>query len=603
MSLKLQQQKPWQRVLGIDFSHQTLKYVMVKRSVRGFKIDGFGKYSLRGEDRDSELEKVLTNLFKDNKYLKKFKIVVGLDDNDVVIKTESFPNLSRKEILQSIQFALQREISQEGIETNIISDFKPITGDNKSDYITMGVPEDIVVTKVGPIVTQQVTPSKVIPTIVSLLNLLQFIPGIEELGPIGLMDIGATRSILIFVKEGKIEFYREILVGGDDFTKGITGTIFHEGRAIQLISEEAVEFKLKYGYPQEYSEGMTFHGAPISEIGTMMRPVVERLIGEIKRSIGFFKDKSESGDISRLYLLGGGAQLKNLPDVLSEKLDLNVYPLPFPKNIQVYGKKEQKEVFKAKYLEQAVSFSLALEDLPEGNLLPALYKKIHKTSTLKRYVLMFIGLSTFILLMLWWLGKKEIDMLNTTIQGYNKRLSSIREARNNAQLLTVLQGKEKKLLSQLSELSATYGQDEILIQALKLISHVTPENCMIISYDYSIKELTDNKKSPKQQNQKKQEASKSNKVVTIYLSYPEAPKDVEIIAFKYIIDLEESGYFSDVNMTIVNMEQRKSFVDFEDNVNQNKSILFSDDEEYKTYKESLQSEDMFIFKVEAILKE
>ncbi|MEJ2628445.1 MAG: pilus assembly protein PilM [bacterium] len=273
-----------------------------------------------------------------------------------------------------------------------------------------------------------------------------------------------------------------------------------------MISEEAVDFKLKYGYPQEYSEGMTFHGAPISEIGTMMRPVVERLIGEIKRSIGFFKDKSESGDISRLYLLGGGAQLKNLPDVLSEKLDLAVYPLPFPKNIQVSGKKEQKKVFKTKYLEQAVSFSLALEELPEGNLLPALYKKIHKTSTLKRYVLMFIGLFTFILLMLWLLGKKEIDMLNTTIQGYNKRLSDIREARNNAQLLTVLQGKEKKLLSQLSELSATYGQDEILIQALKLVSHVTPENCMIISYDYSIKQLTDNKKSPKQQNQKKQEA-------------------------------------------------------------------------------------------------
>ncbi|MEJ2628444.1 MAG: hypothetical protein P8078_07805 [bacterium] len=56
-------------------------------------------------------------------------------------------------------------------------------------------------------------------------------------------------------------------------------------------------------------------------------------------------------------------------------------------------------------------------------------------------------------------------------------------------------------------------------------------------------------------------------------------------------------------MTIVNMEQRKSFIDFEDNVNQNKSILFSDNEEYKTYKESLQSEDMFIFKVEAIIKE
>ncbi|MFO7891159.1 MAG: pilus assembly protein PilM [bacterium] len=604
MNFKLQKQKQWQQVLGLDYSSQSLKYVLVKRNVRGIKVDSFGKYTFKGENKENEVERVLGFLLKDNKYLRKSKIVIGLDNNDLVLKTESFPNLSRKEILQSITFALQREISQEGIETEIICDYRPVSGDiDKSNYITMGVPEDIVVSKVGPIVAQEVTPSKVIPTIVSLLNLLQFIPGIEEVGEFGLMDIGATRSMLIFIKDGKIEFYREILVGGDDFTKGITGTIFHEGRAVQLISDEAVEFKLKYGYPQEYSEGMTFRGAPIGEIGTMMRPVVERLIGEIKRSIGFFKDKSESGDINRLYLLGGGAQLKNLSDVLLEKLDLPVFPLPFPENIYITGKKEQKEIFREKYLEQAVSFSLALEEYPEGNLLPEIYKKIHKASAFKRYALMFIGLFTFILLLIWWMGEKDIDKLEIQVERYEKRISTIRNAQSNAQRLKVMQQKEKELLSQISELNASYGQDESLIQVLKLVSHATPENCMILSYDYAIKKVveeTDSRAGNKKEEKKEEEKT----VVTMYLSYPDPPKDVEIIAFKYIVDLEKSGFFSDVNLTIEDPEKSDFLSDIIKVVFEpEKSDPYSNTEETEDIERYFLEENIFMFKIEAVLKE
>jgi len=550
MDFTLQKQKQWQRVLGIDYSNKSLKYVLVKRSVRGIKIDGYGKYSFTGEDTENEIEKALNHLLKDNKYLRKSKIVIGLEDNDVVLKTESFPNLSRKEILQSIHFALQREISQEGVETEIICDYRPVEGDNNnSDYITMGVPEDVVVNKVGAVVAQGATPSKIIPTIVTILNVLQFIPGIKEMGEIGLMDIGATRSILIFVKDGRIEFYREILVGGDDFTKGITGTIFHEGKAVQLISEEAVEFKLKYGYPLDYSEGMTFHGAPISEIGTMMRPVVERLIGEIKRSIGFFKDKSESGDINRLYLFGGGAQLKNLHDIVSEKLELSVYPLPIPKDIQITGNQEQKKIFRAKYLEQAVSFSLALEDSPEGNLLPEIYKKVHKTSTVKRYVLLFLGLFICILLLIWWMGEKEIDILEAQVVQYKNRISDINEARSNAQLLRVLENNESELQSQLAELNASYTQDATLIQVLRLISHITPENCMVYSYEYKTGQETQDEEGSKKKSKKDDESQNTKRTVaTIHLAYPDPPSDVEIIAFKFVVDLEESGFFADVSM-------------------------------------------------------
>jgi hypothetical protein len=47
--------------------------------------------------------------------------------------------------------------------------------------------------------------------------------------------------------KGQIDFVREIVIGGDDFTKAITGTIFHEGRAIQFTNKEAIEFKIKHG--------------------------------------------------------------------------------------------------------------------------------------------------------------------------------------------------------------------------------------------------------------------------------------------------------------------------------------------------------------------
>ena len=162
---------------------------------------------------------------------------------------------------------------------------------------------------------------------------------------------------------------------------------------------------------------------------------------------------------------------------------------------------------------------------------------------------------------IWWMGEKEIDILQVRITQYKNRISDINEAKSNAQMLRVLQNRENELKSQLAELNASYSQDPTLIHVLRLISHITPENCMIYSYEYSSsKDTQDENDTKKRKSKKNDESEKKGTVATIKLAYPDPPSDVEIIAFKFVVDLKESGFFSDVK--IITQEYTKELGTF-----------------------------------------
>ncbi|NQT26111.1 pilus assembly protein PilM, partial [candidate division KSB1 bacterium] len=384
--LSFQKNRSWPLVVGVDISNQSVKYLLLRRRGNQISIDQFGRFSLSEGAADSPdvIVPVLNKIFDQIKNKNSIKTVIGLEGSRLVVKREQFPSLSMKEIKQSLSFEIQRELGPEGTEATIVADCKPIESETNDHYLIMGALEEDIDERILPFSSVGVVPAKIIPYVAGIANLAKLLP--TKAGPIGILDIGAQKSTLTFLQNGEMDFYREIVVGGIDFTKAITGTIFHEGRAIQFSTEEANDFKMKYGYPLGFSEGMTFRGAPLSEVGAMMRPIVERLIGEIQRSIGFYADKTGGKKLEKLYLIGGGSRLKHLSEVIAQKIGTSVLLYPISPSIHVEGSEKKQKLFKQKFLEQAVSLALALEDGPYGNLLPEPYKKIHRTAFITRCI-------------------------------------------------------------------------------------------------------------------------------------------------------------------------------------------------------------------------
>lgn len=550
------QKSHWPLVLGLDIEDTYLKYVLLRHKSKTVQILKFGKHRIpvSNDGRPVFEKQLLFKLFGSTVPSKGVKIVLGLEGQGVVTKHSTYPTLPKKELLQTIAFEIQSEMGIEEDAVELVTDYRKLGMNSDStnlfDYIALGSTLDTIKNKLEPLVEMGVIPHKIIPNTVAISNLLPFIPELTQYRNVGILDIGSRSSIFMILREGRLFFLRDILVGADDFTRAITGTIFHEGKAIQFSNDEATEFLKKFGYPIGFSEGMMFQGAPLAEVGALMRPVVERLTGEIQRSVDFYSEKAESEKVDALFLLGDGANLKHLHEVLFERIQIPVNPLPLPELIHFQGGKRQQQVFMKHFLELSISLSLALESNQDCNLLPIYYQRIQQQQTLKKSAqIISFGLAIIMIILTIGIQNKykkiqgEVDILESrtaNIKGTGKQFSL---------LLT-----QKDLLEkQIQTVQQQIQYDDEIIQILKLVTNTIPDNLPLIAIEYQQEVVKQNK------NRNNQEEVKPKWVLKIKGANRHPKNDIRIYLGKFIMELKKSGFFSDVELSneIFDMESKE----------------------------------------------
>jgi type IV pilus assembly protein PilM len=525
------------------------------------QIEKFGRINVSADTPEAiyDISQSVHDLFLRERQFKKAKIVIGVGTDRVILKKESFPPLSSKELRQTVQFGIQKDLGREGEEVAIVCNFQALGKDpaveGNTQYLCFGAEESSIAEKAGVIASEGVLPVKILPNVLALKNLLDLIPQSVSSESVCFLDIGATRSVLTFFKKGNVDFYREIIIGGDDFTKAITGTIFHEGRAIQFTTKEALEFKFKFGYPLGFTEGYTFHGAPLTEVGAMMRPVVERLTGEIHRSVGFYKEKSGGSPVKALYLLGGGSQLKHLSQVITERLDIPTTLIPQAKDIRISGGAKQEQVFRARFLEYGTAFSLALETKTDGNLLPQQYQKLHKMKRILRG-LYYAAAAILLLLVIF----SAFDWLRLRNLQAQKAADTLRAEVITRKVVRYEQNQKNRAARVVDNVrfDDKIKQNPATLRILRLVSNVLPKNLSLVSLQ--IGTATDiarqtGKKLPAPA-VKKQTPGKPNTgtapaepiLLKIEMESKPSIPDIRVSVAQFMLDLSKSGYITDVKL-------------------------------------------------------
>ncbi len=118
-----------------------------------------------------------------------------------------------------------------------------------------------------------------------------------------IIDMQASRSSMVLVEDGSMQFTSTIPIAGNSFSESIA-------KALGVSSAKAEEVKKKVGI------------ANVSEypnIKTFVVPVLNTLSSEIKNILKFHSDHSEK-PVSKIILTGGSAKLKNLPEFLTAQL-------------------------------------------------------------------------------------------------------------------------------------------------------------------------------------------------------------------------------------------------------------------------------------------
>ena len=249
------------------------------------------------------------------------KVTLGFSSGLIPIRKVTVPEMPKEELPKAVRWAVRPQFSFDTEKAALGFEGAP-TQDKKQD-ILLAVADEARLS--GWVVSLQEKGLQVIEISSAPLSLLQWLKT-NDLFPAdatALVDIGTFRSSLFILAAGKILFVRDFPLGGEGITQAMTQVLSTEKGVVHLLPEEAERLKRTYGFPSEEVPGET---VTRTQLVSLIRPVLERLAGELQRSLDYFRQESTL-PVKRMFLVGGGSQLKQLDSFLQEKLTLPVQKL------------------------------------------------------------------------------------------------------------------------------------------------------------------------------------------------------------------------------------------------------------------------------------
>ena len=140
----------------------------------------------------------------------------------------------------------------------------------------------------------------------ALGNAFEATHGLDE-ESIGLLDIGASKSVMNITFKGTPIFTRGISIGGNQ----ITDTIKEHFR---ITFDEAESVKL----------GEAVENYPAHDIEEIFVSSVRGWVNECSRAVDFYYNNYPDKRIKALYLSGGSSRIPGLEKVFQENLDMPV---------------------------------------------------------------------------------------------------------------------------------------------------------------------------------------------------------------------------------------------------------------------------------------
>jgi type IV pilus assembly protein PilM len=160
---------------------------------------------------------------------------------------------------------------------------------------------------------------------------------------LALVHVGASLTTLNILSGGTTSFTRDIANGGNNITEEIQ-------RALGISSEEAEAYKC----------GGDGKGLVPSEVPGIVNQVVEQLAGEIQRSLDFYLATSGEGEVHKVFVSGGTANIRALLDAIERRARVSVEVIDPLKVAQIDTKTVDQGLLAQRSAQAVVAAGLAL---------------------------------------------------------------------------------------------------------------------------------------------------------------------------------------------------------------------------------------------------
>jgi type IV pilus assembly protein PilM len=298
------------RAVGIDIGTHSVKIVSMQQRLGSVNIEKVGSAPIeRGSTGAATPELILAALRKalEGIRIRKDLVVVGISTQSAAVRTMQVPFSDIKKARAVIKFQAETHLPF-SIEDVVIDFFNLETGTKeRMDILLTAIRKQVLQEELSTIREAGIDPEVLEVDFMASCNTVNRMMDTSGDGVI-LMDIGASKTIIAFIKDGVPLSLRSFAVGGDTITNSIVKELalsFNDAEQLKITSATALA-------SAESPENARLNNA--------VRSALDKFSGELQRTMRFLTSQLSITGQSCIVLAGGGALLKGMPEFIHESL-------------------------------------------------------------------------------------------------------------------------------------------------------------------------------------------------------------------------------------------------------------------------------------------
>lgn len=533
--------KMGQNLIGIDFGSQAVKLVGLRLTAQGPVISHLALKAIPAEEeKDLDFGAELLKAIFLEADLKPKKVRFVFSGTGLHIRRLSLPAMPKKELKEAVRWEMKSLIPQpiEDMEVrfHVLGEKKAEKNTSAVDLIAVAIPQVMLERFFTIFEKSGIRPAHLGVTPFALWNLLltcQEKAGEEDLA---ILDMGAEKTGIYIFQKGILQFSREIIPGGADFTRAI-GEGLEPGANPQLLLSRAEKIKQLLGVPVKGPfASIPGESISIAKITFLMRPLLEKLVGEIARSLEYFRTQISGKNIDRLLLCGGGANMKNMDLYLAQELHLPVQRFHPGPHIPFDQQNIDGQLWETLGPQLAAALGVALPPIKELNFLPEKEPLVSRLRQGKNPYLLASASAAAIMALLTWGVKTDLAKVQ---KEYELKSAQLQKLERLPIILSALQEKEKQMKRHLlffsTSSSGAFPSPRILAELRTII----PENITLTQLNIGPKGLV----APKDSSARKGE----KEILITGLAFGHNAQSLQVLA-QFMGRLERSSFFRNIKL-------------------------------------------------------
>jgi len=302
-------------ILGLDIGSHNVKLIELSKDKTGVTLLAAGSMPTPPKSVSSNLEidqQALAHLIRElvkGTGAKATDVNISLPEAQVFTRVIEMPALSTRELTSAIRWESEQYIplplDQVNLDFTVLSDGKD-SANGKIKVLLVAAPKALTDRYMQIMELAELNPISAETEIIALSRVL--VRSVPTVPNVMILSFGAQTTDIAILRKGVLMFTRSMSAGGDALTRALS-------ESLDFTILQAESYKKTYGLEKNILEG---------KIVAIVKPVMETIIAEMKRAIGFFEETYKNEHIGVILLTGGNAKLPGLIPYLAEHTGIEV---------------------------------------------------------------------------------------------------------------------------------------------------------------------------------------------------------------------------------------------------------------------------------------